>query len=122
MTVLDLHGKPVRQSRHDIVAAMNSPRLFGRWFPGPTRYNWCSLLKGAFALSMSDSERAFFRSVAGRAHGEKQNADVPTNLLARRKARDETREELDGSEDRAQVAIGRSCCFQSRAVRGRTRR
>jgi hypothetical protein len=67
MTVLNFNGTPMSSARqHDIVAAMNSLRLFARWFPGPTWDNWRSVLKGAFALPMSDSERAFFRTVAER--------------------------------------------------------
>jgi hypothetical protein len=56
----------------DIVAAMGHPRLFGPWFEGPSWNNWRTVLKGAFALPMSDEERAFFRSVAERDPPTKQ--------------------------------------------------
>jgi len=50
----------------DIVAAMNSKLLFANWFKGSSWDNWRTVLKGAFALSMSEAERAFFRTVAER--------------------------------------------------------
>jgi hypothetical protein len=69
MTVLGMDGKPMRQpQQHDIVAAMNSPRLFARWFPGSTWDNWRIALKGSFALPMTDDERSFFRTVADAIH------------------------------------------------------
>jgi hypothetical protein len=50
----------------DIVAAMNSKLLFADWFKGHSWDNWRAVLKGAFALRMSEAERAFFRTVAER--------------------------------------------------------
>jgi hypothetical protein len=50
----------------DIVAAMNSKLLFADWFKGRSWDNWRTVLKGAFALPMSEAERAFFRTVAER--------------------------------------------------------
>jgi hypothetical protein len=50
----------------DIVAAMNSKLLFADWFRGSSWNNWRAVLKGAFALHMSEAERVFFRTVAGR--------------------------------------------------------
>jgi hypothetical protein len=50
----------------DIVAAMNSKLLFANWFKGSSWDNWRTVLKGAFALPMSEAERAFFRTVAER--------------------------------------------------------
>ena len=50
----------------DIVAAMNSKLLFANWFKGSSWDNWHTVLKGAFALPMSEAERAFFRTVAER--------------------------------------------------------
>jgi hypothetical protein len=50
----------------DVVAAMNDRRLFEPWFRGPTWDGWRAVLKGAFALPMSDAELAFFRTVAER--------------------------------------------------------
>src|ERR1700694_3309449 len=50
----------------DIVAAMNSPKLFQSSFAGPSWDGWRTVLKGAFALPMSAAEREFFRSVAAR--------------------------------------------------------
>jgi hypothetical protein len=49
-----------------IVEAMDHPGLFQQWFDGPSWDGWRSILKGAFALPMTESERAFFRSVAER--------------------------------------------------------
>jgi hypothetical protein len=50
----------------DIVSAMNDPLLFGSAFAGQSWDGWRAVLKAAFALSMSDAERAFFRTVADR--------------------------------------------------------
>jgi hypothetical protein len=50
----------------DIVAAMNSNLLFADWFKGSSWDNWRTVLKGAFALRMSEAERVFFRTVAER--------------------------------------------------------
>src|SRR6266446_5858995 len=50
----------------DIVTAMNSKLLFADWFKGPSWGNWQTVLKGGFALPMTDDERAFFRTVADR--------------------------------------------------------
>jgi len=50
----------------DLVAAMDDPGLFGRWFSGPSWDGWRAVLRGAFALPMTETERAFFRSVADR--------------------------------------------------------
>ena len=50
----------------DIVAAMDDPQLFGPWFAGESWDGHRAILKAAFALPMTDSERAFFRSVAER--------------------------------------------------------
>jgi hypothetical protein len=55
----------------DIVAAMNDPGLFQPWFRGGSWDGWRTVLKGAFALPMSDAERGFFRSVAERNPPEK---------------------------------------------------
>jgi hypothetical protein len=50
----------------DIVSAMGDDRLFGPMFAGPSWDNWRTVLRGAFALPMSPSEREFFRSVSNR--------------------------------------------------------
>src|SRR5258706_948932 len=50
----------------DIVQAMTDDRLFGPMFSGSSWDNWRAVLKGAFGLTMTDAEREFFRSVAGR--------------------------------------------------------
>jgi hypothetical protein len=50
----------------DIVAAMNSPKLFQSSFLGPSWDHWRIVLKAAFALPMSAAEIEFFRSVAAR--------------------------------------------------------
>jgi hypothetical protein len=50
----------------DIVSAMNHPGLFAPWFPGASWDHWRTVLKAAFALPMTESERAFFRTVAER--------------------------------------------------------
>jgi len=50
----------------DIVAAMNSPALFQRWFPGDSWDGWRAVLKAAYALPMTEAEIEFFRTVAER--------------------------------------------------------
>jgi hypothetical protein len=45
---------------------MDSPKLFRSSFAGSSWDGWRAVLKGAFALPMSDAECEFFRSVAGR--------------------------------------------------------
>lgn len=49
-----------------IAGAMDDPGLFGPWFEGQSWNAWRAILKGAFALQMSDAEREFFRQVAER--------------------------------------------------------
>jgi hypothetical protein len=50
----------------DIVSAMDDEALFAPWFRGPSWDGWRAVLKGAFALPMSEEELAFFRQVAER--------------------------------------------------------
>jgi hypothetical protein len=40
-------------------------RLFPQWFEGPSWANWRTVLKAAFALPMTKTEIAFFKTVAG---------------------------------------------------------
>ena len=50
----------------NIVETISDPNLFEPWFAGASWDNWKTILKAAFALPMTDDERAFFRSVADR--------------------------------------------------------
>jgi hypothetical protein len=50
----------------DIVQAMDHPGLFAQWFSGSSWDGWRSVLRGAFALPMTEGDREFFRSVAER--------------------------------------------------------
>jgi hypothetical protein len=50
----------------DVVACMDDPRLFRPWFEGSSWDGWRAILKGAFALPMSEEEIRFFRTVAER--------------------------------------------------------
>lgn len=50
----------------NIIEAMNDPDLFAPWFQGPSWDGWRAVLKGMFAVPMSDDERVFFRSVSDR--------------------------------------------------------
>jgi hypothetical protein len=50
----------------NIVDAIDDPMLFAPWFPGASWDGWRTILRAAFALPMTDDERAFFRSVADR--------------------------------------------------------
>ena len=49
-----------------IVDAMNSKRLFAPYFSGESWNGWRTVLRGAFALPMTEPDRAFFLTVAGR--------------------------------------------------------
>ena len=49
-----------------IDEALSDPSLFQPWFKGDTWNGWRTILKAAFALPMTDDERAFFRTVADR--------------------------------------------------------
>ena len=50
----------------DIITAMEDPRFFQPWFAGPTWDGWRAVLKGAFALPMTQAETEFFHQVAER--------------------------------------------------------
>src|SRR5690242_3028700 len=52
--------------RVGIVDAMTSAKLFGPYFKGTSWNGWRSILRGAFALPMTEPERAFFRQVTDR--------------------------------------------------------
>ena len=45
--------------------ALDDPTLFGKFFIGDSWDGWRAILKAAFALPMTESETAFFKSVAG---------------------------------------------------------
>jgi hypothetical protein len=55
-----------QSSTLNIVAAMNHAGMFKPWFEGSSWDGWRTVLKGAFALPMSNAEREFFRTVAER--------------------------------------------------------
>jgi hypothetical protein len=55
---------PIRPSI-DIVQAMLSPRLFGKWFSESSWRMWQTILRAAFALPMSDGDLALFAEVSG---------------------------------------------------------
>src|SRR5262245_54668941 len=50
----------------NILETMGDPQLFEPWFRGASWDNWRTVLRGAFALPMSESERVTFRSLAER--------------------------------------------------------
>jgi hypothetical protein len=51
----------------DIIQAMDHERLFAPWFRGGQSWNgWRTVLKAAYALPLSDQERAFLHQVAER--------------------------------------------------------
>jgi hypothetical protein len=58
--------KPKTKPTMDIVRAMNHTGLFRKWFEGPSWDGWKTVLKAAFALPMSATEREFFKQVAER--------------------------------------------------------
>jgi hypothetical protein len=49
-----------------IIECMDDPNLFAPWFAGPSWAVWRAILKGAFALPMSEAEVELFRGVAER--------------------------------------------------------
>jgi hypothetical protein len=50
----------------NIIETMDDHHLFAPWFLGATWDPWRVILKGIFAIPMSDEERSFFRTVADR--------------------------------------------------------
>jgi hypothetical protein len=57
-----------------VVTCMADDDAFGSWFQGPSWDAWKSVLKGAFALPMSPSNREVFATVAG-------NRDPPAHRV-----------------------------------------
>jgi hypothetical protein len=49
-----------------IIDALDDPALFGPWFSGPSWAIWKIIIKAAFGIRLSRSERKIFVSVAGR--------------------------------------------------------
>jgi hypothetical protein len=49
----------------NILEAMGDPNLFGPWFEGETWGGWECVLRAAYALPMTDRQKAFFRTIAG---------------------------------------------------------
>jgi hypothetical protein len=51
----------------NLLECMQHEALFGRWFAGPSWDNWLTVLRAAMALPplQTESEKAFFRTVAG---------------------------------------------------------
>src|SRR5438105_3762646 len=49
-----------------IADTMDDAAMFGPWFSGASWDGWRAVLKGAFALPMTEREREFFRSVSER--------------------------------------------------------
>jgi hypothetical protein len=56
----------------NIIDTMTDAELFEPWFAGPSWGAWQCVLKGAFALPMSEDERALFRTLANRDPPTKQ--------------------------------------------------
>jgi hypothetical protein len=50
----------------NIVEALDHPKFFAPWFAGPSWDAWRAVLKGAFALKMTEAETATFRALAER--------------------------------------------------------
>jgi hypothetical protein len=50
----------------NIDQTLSDPNLFQPWFEGPTWDGWRAILRGAFALPMTDADREFFYRVAER--------------------------------------------------------
>jgi hypothetical protein len=49
----------------NILEAMGDPNLFGPWFEGESWGGWECVLRAAYALPMTDGQKAFFRTIAG---------------------------------------------------------
>lgn len=49
-----------------ILEAMNDPRIFGKWFAGPSWNAWRAFLAALFALPMDDAQLALYRHHTGR--------------------------------------------------------
>ena len=71
----------------DIVAAMDDPGTFARWFPGPSWESWRVVLRGAYGLPMSAGDLAFFRSIGDRDPPRKRVRELWT-ICGRRAGKD----------------------------------
>jgi hypothetical protein len=72
----------------DIVSAMNHPKLFAPWFKGESWDGWRTVLKGAYALPMTNDEIEFFRTVAERDPPKKRVRELsPAGARARTRSR-----------------------------------
>jgi hypothetical protein len=49
-----------------IIDDLDDAALFQPWFPGSTWDGWRTVLKGIYALPMTDDEALFFRAISGR--------------------------------------------------------
>jgi hypothetical protein len=58
----------------NIIRAFDDPDLFGKFFTGDSWDGWRAVLKAIYALPMTETETAFFRSVAG-------DRDAPTEAV-----------------------------------------
>ena len=45
---------------------MDDPEVLGPWFAGPSWDGWRAVMKAAYALQMTEAERALFRTLAER--------------------------------------------------------
>jgi hypothetical protein len=59
-------ASPPAKEALSIVEVLDDQGLLGPWFSGPSWAMWRAVLKGAFAIPMSDDEISLFRSVAER--------------------------------------------------------
>jgi hypothetical protein len=71
----------------DIVSAMEDSRLLGSMFGGPSWSNWRAVIRGAFALSMTEAEVEFFRSVTDREPPTRRMKEL-TVVAGRRSGKD----------------------------------
>jgi len=105
-----MNRKPPRQRAYfegrppDVVEAMAHPGLFRAWFGDgaepDTWANWKVILKAAFALPMSEAEKAFFRTVAEREPPRRRVKEVW--IIAGRRA---------GKDSVASVVMGHAAAF-----------
>jgi hypothetical protein len=58
-------SKPAAKPDMTLVDALDDPTLFKRWFDGESWDGWRTIMKAVFAIPMTESETAFFKSVAG---------------------------------------------------------
>ena len=101
------------KSSLDIIASLDDPQLFKPWFSGGTWDAWRVILKGIYALPISEEEKAFFRVVAERDPPKEPVKEVV--IIAGRRGGKDSVASLIGAHSAASSATGQACDLASGA-------